>query len=721
MPTSLLSTPTRAIATLVLALSSTTAMAADGDGFWHTDGGTLRDAAGKVVHFSGTNWSGMDSPNLIPHRLWGGTNHTIEKHLDEMKAARLNLIRLPFSSEIFIPGRKPDQSAIDSTVNADLLGKTCLEILDRIVASAGQRGIRIILDYHRRVAGSASEDGLWYDGGHPDAQWIDNWVALVTRYKNNPTVVGGDLFNEVHASVTWNADGVDPDHNWRWALKRCGNAILAVNPHFLICAQGLDQYKGEGAWWGEVHTGEHDFPLTLDVPNQLLYEIHDYGPVVFDQPFHQASAGFPGNLPGFWDHLWGHLFKSGTGPVWVGEWGSFLNESQTVAAFPDNASMPDRAHREVNDWFPTMRKYIHDNQLSWTWWTWTNDSGDTGGLLNEDNTVNTAKVAMIASVTYAPFAPSGPLTTPANSPPTAVMTATPTTGTAPLVVAFNASGSSDPDSDPLTFAWSFGDGSATATGATASHTYTAAGSFTATVTVSDGQGHSAPATRAITVTSAGGGGGGGSGSGSSTPFSGTAISLPGTIQAENFDNGGEGVAYHDSDVINNGGGRTSDGVDVETVAGVTDVGWTATGEWLKYSVVVASTGQYTLGLRVASDGGSATIHLEDETGAHLGGSIAVSSTGGWQNWTVVSTPATLSAGSHVYTVVFDAVTMGANLDKIQVDAVSTGSGGGGGGSGGGGGATSGSQGGSSGCGSGFAVAISMVMAFLGMRLRGQRP
>ncbi len=706
--------PTKAIASLVLALSSTTAMAAVGDGFWHTDGGTLRDAAGNVVHFSGTNWNGMDSPNLVPHRLWGGTNHTIEKHLDEMKAAGLNLIRLPFSSEIFIPGRKPDQSAIDSTVNADLLGKTCLEILDRIVASAGQRGIRIILDYHRRVAGSASEDGLWYDSAHPDAQWIANWVALVGRYKNDPTVVGGDLFNEVHASVTWNADNVDVEHNWRWALKRCGNAILAVNPHFLVCAQGLDQYKGEGAWWGEVHTGETDFPLTLDVPNQLLYEIHDYGPVVWDQPFHQVSAGFPGNLPGFWDHMWGHLFKNGTGPVWVGEWGSFLNVADATAAFPGNTSIPDRATREVNGWFPALRQYIHDNQLSWTWWTWTNDSGDTGGLLKEDNTINTAKVAMISSVTYPGFAPSGPITSTSNDPPIAVMTATPASGSAPLVVAFDASGSSDPDHDALTFAWTFGDGSAAATGATPSHTYAAAGSFTATVTVSDGQGHNVPATRSITVSSPGGGGGGGT----STPFSGSAITLPGSIEAEDFDNGGEGVAYHDSDAINNGGaGRTSDGVDVETVAGVTDIGWTTTGEWLKYHVTVASTGSYTLGFRVASLGGSGSIHLEDETGQHLGGPIAVTDTGGWQTWTTVSTTATLGAGGHVYTVVFDAVTGGANLDKITVAAAATGGGGGGGGTGGGTGATSGSQGGGSGCGSGFAVALGLVMAFLGLRLR----
>ena len=82
-----------------------------GDGFWHTDGALIKDAAGNEVRFCGVNWHGMDSENLIPHGLWGQSNpanvHTIERHLDEMKANGFNLIRLAFSSEIFLPGQKP--------------------------------------------------------------------------------------------------------------------------------------------------------------------------------------------------------------------------------------------------------------------------------------------------------------------------------------------------------------------------------------------------------------------------------------------------------------------------------------------------------------------------------------------------------------------------------------------------------------------------------------
>ena len=76
--------------------------------------------------------------------------------------------------------------------------------------------------------------------------------------------------------------------------------------------------------------------------------------------------------------------------------------------------------------------------------------------------------------------------TPDNNPPNAVASASPTSGTAPLSVSFDASGSTDPDGDALSYSWNFGDGS-TGSGATPSHTYSSDGSFTATVTVSDGE------------------------------------------------------------------------------------------------------------------------------------------------------------------------------------------------------------------------------------------
>jgi PKD repeat protein len=84
--------------------------------------------------------------------------------------------------------------------------------------------------------------------------------------------------------------------------------------------------------------------------------------------------------------------------------------------------------------------------------------------------------------------------------PTAVAGATPTSGTAPLAVQFNSTGSADPDAGDsiVSYAWTFGD-STTGTGAAPAHTYAANGSYTASLTVTDTQGATGTATVTVTV------------------------------------------------------------------------------------------------------------------------------------------------------------------------------------------------------------------------------
>ncbi len=170
--------------------------------------------------------------------------------------------------------------------------------------------------------------------------------------------------------------------------------------------------------------------------------------------------------------------------------------------------------------------------------------------------------------------------------------------------------------------------------------------------------------RFANVTSAGGGGGGGGGGGLS-PFSGSPVALPATIKAENFDNGGEGVAYHDTDPANNGGQYRTTAVDIETSSeGGFDVGWIAAGEWLNYTVSVASAGNRTVQLRVASPSG-ASMHVGFNTASNVWKVVSIPATGGWQNWTTVSVPVTLGAGTQQLTLLFD--TGGMNIRTIVVN------------------------------------------------------
>lgn len=151
-----------------------------------------------------------------------------------------------------------------------------------------------------------------------------------------------------------------------------------------------------------------------------------------------------------------------------------------------------------------------------------------------------------------------------------------------------------------------------------------------------------------------------------TPYTGSPVTIPGTIAAANYDAGGEGVAYHDTTAGNAGGSYRQDGVDVERASeGGYDVGWAAAGEWLNYSVSVASAGSYTAQLRVASPAGG-SLHIGFNTASNVWKTVTVPATGGWQAWTTVSVPVTLGAGRQLMTLLFD--TGGVNISYVKVVA-----------------------------------------------------
>ncbi|HCT77071.1 MAG TPA: PKD domain-containing protein, partial [Micromonosporaceae bacterium] len=85
-----------------------------------------------------------------------------------------------------------------------------------------------------------------------------------------------------------------------------------------------------------------------------------------------------------------------------------------------------------------------------------------------------------------------------NAPPVVTASASPTSGTAPITVAFTGTATDAEGNTPLVYAWDFGDGGSANT-LNANHTYTVPGTFTATLTVTDSLGASAYATVTIRV------------------------------------------------------------------------------------------------------------------------------------------------------------------------------------------------------------------------------
>ena len=138
---------------------------------------------------------------------------------------------------------------------------------------------------------------------------------MATRYINKLNVIAADLHNEPHGSATWGTSSAATD--WNKAAERCGNAILAVNPNWLIIVEGIEFYNGASYWWGGNLAGVQNIPITLNSPNKVVYSPHDYGAGVWNQPWFSDST-FPNNMDGIWLARWAYIHINNIAPVWVG-------------------------------------------------------------------------------------------------------------------------------------------------------------------------------------------------------------------------------------------------------------------------------------------------------------------------------------------------------------------------------------------------------------------
>ncbi|GAH56070.1 unnamed protein product, partial [marine sediment metagenome] len=67
-------------------------------------------------------------------------------------------------------------SGIDYSKNPELQGLSKIEVMDAVIAYAGEKNMRVILDQHRSAPGAGTSDnGLWYDGSHSEDQWVADW------------------------------------------------------------------------------------------------------------------------------------------------------------------------------------------------------------------------------------------------------------------------------------------------------------------------------------------------------------------------------------------------------------------------------------------------------------------------------------------------------------------------------------------------------------------
>ena len=149
----------------------------------------------------------------------------------------------------------------------------------------------------------------------------------------------------------------------------------------------------------------------------------------------------------------------------------------------------------------------------------------------------------------------------------------------------------------------------------------------------------------------------------------TAISLPGKIEAENYDKGGEGVSYSDIDPLNKLGAYRNDGVDIEAITGGYSVGWIADGEWLEYTVNVTEDGDYKFNFSTSAYEAKGEIEILVDGKSVLDG-IETPITADWKKYVITTSDAVaLKKGEHIVRV--NIVKGLFNLDYINVTKEAT--------------------------------------------------
>lgn len=352
-----------------------------------TNGRKITDQHGNEVRFTGINWFGYNTGA----GCFGGLDKcNLGQMLGEISARGFNLLRIPVSAELLLQWKEGiyPKANYDPAVNPELEGMSSLEIFDHSLALCEGLGLKVMIDIH-----SAETDlnghmyPLWYTPKIDADRYISALSWISARYKDSNTVIAYDLKNEPHGKAEeplhaiWNDS--DAVNNWKKTAQDAASAILANDPGTLIVIEGIQVYPKDidsndftsgteddyiNTWWGGNLMGVRRHPIDLGSEKrnrQIVYSVHEYGPSVFMQPWFGKDYTYESLYKDAWHDLWLYIVEEDIAPVFIGEWGGFMDEATLK-------------------WLKFSRRLIQDKRLSFAVWCLNPESPDTGGLLMED-------------------------------------------------------------------------------------------------------------------------------------------------------------------------------------------------------------------------------------------------------------------------------------------------------------------------------------------------
>lgn len=302
----------------------------------HTEGRRILDASGHPVRLTSVNWYGFDQKEFVA----GGLDHApLAVIIEQIQHIGVNSVRLPWANETLEHNPLVPDYAVSA--NPQFKGRHAMDVMDAVVTALARAHIMVILDNHVSRADWCCSDtdgnGLWHNKEYPESSWLNDWKTIVTRYRNQPWVVGADLRNELRSGAAWG--GSDPNLDWHAAAERGGAAVLAANPRLLVFVESPD--------YSTNFTGFDKLPVHLPIPHRLVYSPHAYfaadqTPASYEQlkQVYEARALFL-------------LHTEPAVPLWVGEFGA----CQTLQCGAEA------------DWFRNFIHLLAENpQISWSYW-----------------------------------------------------------------------------------------------------------------------------------------------------------------------------------------------------------------------------------------------------------------------------------------------------------------------------------------------------------------
>ncbi|MER7456807.1 cellulase family glycosylhydrolase [Micromonospora sp. NPDC126480] len=366
------------------------AAAAPATDWLHTDGNKIVDEAGNQVWLTGVNWFGFNASERVFHGLWSANLKTVTRQMAERG---INIVRVPISTQLLLEW-KAGQTVVPNVntyVNPELTGMNNLQVFDHWLQLCEQYGLKVMLDVHSAEADNSGHVyPVWWKGTITPELFYQGWEWVTTRYRNNDTIVAMDVKNEPHGTpnqpprAKWDAS-TDQD-NFKHACETAGRRMLAINPNLLILCEGIEVYPRPGEtwnspntdpdlspnyfynWWGGNLRGVADHPVNLGAhQDQLVYSPHDYGPLVYEQPWFQKDFDKESLINDVWRPNWLYIHENGTAPLLVGEWGGRLGQDA-----------------RQDKWMGALRDMMKEYGIHHTFWCLNPNSGDTGGLLRDD-------------------------------------------------------------------------------------------------------------------------------------------------------------------------------------------------------------------------------------------------------------------------------------------------------------------------------------------------